>query len=388
MTMKSSIQRDLDCFFKELNNDDFNIRKLTKSAFTKARAKLNPWGFKRLNEVAVNTFYEEAPYHTWHGRRIVSVDGARFVLPNHPTIIEEFGQHGFGPKADSERSMAVGSLLFDPLNSISIDSQLASYTTGEIDLLIQHLPYIKEGDVLLLDRGYPCFWLLFLLTAKKIDFCVRLKDDWWKLVKEFNDSHEKERIVEFSLPKKDREKLSEYPDFQDAKIKCRLIKVVLENGKTEILCTSLLDQEEFKHNVFKGLYGLRWGEEECYKLLKCRLELEKFTGKTALSVRQDFHAKVLLMTLTAAYAHPIEEKVREEFKADQDRKHSQKINRTNALASMRGCLTNLFLKKIIDRVIIAFDKIVYKTREIIRPNRSFPRNHKVKKKYYQNYRPL
>jgi hypothetical protein len=43
MQFKSAIQRDLDCFFKDLLNEDFNIRKVTKSAFTKARAKLNPW---------------------------------------------------------------------------------------------------------------------------------------------------------------------------------------------------------------------------------------------------------------------------------------------------------------------------------------------------------
>ena len=60
---KSSIQREADRFFKELSNEDFNIRRVTKSAFTKAkaRAKLNPWAFKRLNDVAVNTFYAKAP---------------------------------------------------------------------------------------------------------------------------------------------------------------------------------------------------------------------------------------------------------------------------------------------------------------------------------------
>lgn len=46
--------------------------------------------------------------------RILSVDDTRLVLPNHKTIIEEFGQHGFGPKADGLRSLAIGSFLYDP----------------------------------------------------------------------------------------------------------------------------------------------------------------------------------------------------------------------------------------------------------------------------------
>ena len=54
MSSCSSIQRDLDRFFKSMNNADFNIREVTKSAFSQARQKLNPWAFKRLNEVTVN----------------------------------------------------------------------------------------------------------------------------------------------------------------------------------------------------------------------------------------------------------------------------------------------------------------------------------------------
>ena len=42
---KSSIQRELDSFFKAVSQSDFKIREVTKGAFTQARAKLNPWAF-------------------------------------------------------------------------------------------------------------------------------------------------------------------------------------------------------------------------------------------------------------------------------------------------------------------------------------------------------
>ena len=48
----------------------------------------------------------------------------------------------------------------------------------------------------------PVFGCLFLLKAKGIEFCVRLKDNWWLKVKDFTESDEIERIVTFSLPKK------------------------------------------------------------------------------------------------------------------------------------------------------------------------------------------
>lgn len=388
INFKSSIQRELDRFFQTISRSDFNIREVTKGAFTQARAKLNPWAFQRLNEVAANTFYDGAKYHTWHNMRILAIDGTRLVLPNHSSVIKEFGQQKFGPKADSPRSLAMASMLYDVLNQITLDAQLSPYASSERDLLMQHMDKIKPGDLLLLDRGYPCFWLLFLLKAKQIEFCVRLKDNWWLKVKDFTDSDEKERMVTFTLPKKDRKKLADFPDMQDATITCRLIKIELPDGKKEILCTSLVDTEKYPYEEFDKLYHFRWNEEEAYKLLKNRIELENFSGKTARAVRQDFHAKVFLMTLCAAYAHPIEGRVVKEYKADQNRKFDQKINRTNALSMTQNILIAVFLRKHFEKAISAFDKIVAGTREIIRPGRSNPRKKKPKQLYSMNYKHL
>jgi len=388
INFKSSIQRELDSFTKAISRSDFKIREVTKGAFTQARAKLNPWAFKRLSEVAINTFYKKAEYYVWYGMRTIAVDGTRLVLPNHPTVIKEFGQQQFGPKADSPRSLAMGSMLYDVLNQITLDAQLAPYASSERDLLMQHLDKVNQGDLLLLDRGYPCFWLLFLLKAKGIEFCVRLKEDWWLKVKDFTESTEKERMVTFTLPKKDHKKLVDFPHMQNATITCRLIKIELSNGEKEILCTSLVDPEKYTYEQFEKLYHYRWSEEEAYKLLKSMIELENFSGKTAKAVRQDFYAKVFLMNLCAAYAHPIEDKVIEEYKADENRKYNQKINRTNAISMTQDIMIGVLIRKQFGKALKAFDEIVKNTREIIRPDRSEPRNKKAKKPYAMNYKRL
>lgn len=279
-------------------------------------------------------------------------------------------------------------MLYDVLNQITVDAQLASYASSERDLLMQHLNKVKKGDMLLLDRGYPCFWLLFLLKAKGIEFCVRLKDDWWLKVKDFTQSAEKERIVTFTLPKKDSKKLADFPDMQDSTITCRLIKIELAGGEKEILCTSLIDSQKYEYEEFDSLYHYRWNEEEAYKLLKSRIELENFSGKTAQAVKQDFHAKVFLMALCAAYAHPIEEKVTEEYRADQSRKFDQKINRTNALSMTQDILIAVFLRQQFEKAIQAFDSVVEKTREVIRPGRRELRKKRPKNPYSMNYKRL
>lgn len=385
--INSSLQRELDAFSKEVMGGDFNIREVTKGAFSQARAKLKPEAFKELNSITVSHFYEGAPYQVWHGHRLLAVDGSRLVLPKHKTVIAEFGEHGFGPNADSKRSLAITSLLYDPVNLITLDAQIAPYASSESELLYRHLEHVKAGDLLLLDRGYPSLGLFFLLTARKVDCCVRMKENWWLAVKLFSESGEKERIVEFGLPKKDRGLLKHYPWLQNQKIKCRLLSVELENGEKEILCTSLTDSDKYPHEDFKELYHFRWNIEESYKLFKCRLEIENFSGKTAIAVKQDFYAKVYMMSMCASLAFPIEEQVKKEHE-EEKRKHPVKINRTSALASYRDIVVSAFLKKNWEKALEAFDRIVKKTTEIIRPGRSLPRNHRPKKKYSMNYKRL
>ena len=394
MSFNRAIQRELDSFFTKITSSDYTIREATKGALSQARSKLNEWGFIRLNEVAVNTFYNAAQYYVWHNHRLLSVDGSRLVLPNHPSIKEEFGECSFGPNADSKRSMAIVSVLYDVLNQVAIDAQIAPFKSpnakksSEMSLMQDHIPKLKPLDLLLLDRGYPSLALFYLLHAKGVEFCVRMKGSWWNEVRLFRESGELERIVSFRLPTKDKIKMEQYSHVIDKPLKCRLIRVVLDTGEIEILCTSLIDTNVYPVEEFKELYHYRWNEEEAYKLLKNRIELENFSGKTAKAVKQDFHAKIFLLTLSATLAHPIEERVKEEFKADEKRKHDQKINRTNSISMTKDILVGVFIKKQFERALEFFDKNVFNTREIIRPNRKNERKHQQKKPYSMNYKRL
>jgi hypothetical protein len=386
--IKSSLQRELDSFYKEVSGGDFNIREVTKGAFTKARAKLNPSAFIELNENALNTFYDDAPYLVWHGMRLLACDGTRLALPHHESIIEEFGQHGFGPNADSKRSLAMSSFLYDTLNLVTLDAQLAPYASSERQLLSKHLDKIQSGDLLLLDRGYPSLALFFELKARGVEFCIRMKEDWWLDVKSFSESEDVERIVTFKLPLKDQSLRNTYSNLSD-QLTCRLVSIKLPNGEKEILCTSLIDTEKYTYEDVAELYPHRWSVEEGYKLFKARAEVEYFSGKTARAIKQDFHAKVFMMTLSAILAFPIEERVKKEH-LYQKEQQPKKINRTSALSLTGSLMIGLFVKKKTEQAIEVFDKIVAKTTEIIRPNRKFERKKKSKPQplYNQNYKRL
>jgi hypothetical protein len=394
MSSRSSVQRGLDEFYQKINSEEYSIREVTKGAFSMARNKLNEWGFQHLNEICIDFFYENAPYHKWHDFRLLAVDGSRLQLPNHPTIKEEFGEIKTGRNGDTPCSMATCSLLYDVLNQVTLDAQIGPYKNsskkkaGESALLKDHLPKMKNGDLVLFDRGYPSKLLFFKLIAQGVDFCMRMKGSWWKEVRAFRESDQPEVLVEFKLDKKDHQKMEGYQQPIPETITCRLIKVVLDTGEIEILCSSLTDTEKYPHDQFADLYHKRWNEEEAYKLLKNRAEVERFSGKTAKAIKQDFFAKIFLTSLMAAYAHPIEEKVRAEYKADENRKHDQKINRTSALAMTRDILVGMFGKSDYQGALNAFDNIVSRTREIIRPKRKNERKHRPKKTYPMNHKPL
>ena len=385
--IKRSVQRELDSFFKELHSGDFDIREATKGAFTQARAKLKHEAFIEMNDNVNETFYKEAPYQVWHNMRLLAADGSRLVLPRHHTVAAEFGEYGFGPNADSKQSLAICSLLYDCLNLVTVDAQLASYSGSEGELLNKHLDKVREGDLLLLDRGYPSYALFFKLRAKGAQFCVRMKDDWWLQIKEFKDSGEKDAVVELCMPKKDRHLLQEFPQLRSDKLTCRLIRIELGNGETEVLCTSLIDKEKYSYEDMAELYHFRWTVEEGYKLFKSRTELESFAGKTALAVKQEFYAGVFTMSLCAVLAFPIEEKVRKQSRENAN-KHESKINRTSALAQTKRLTIPIFLQKQVDKAIGAFDKLMFRTTEIIRPGRRFERKKKLKKPYNMVYKQL
>lgn len=384
--IRSSLQRELDSFYKEVTESDFNIRHVTKGAFSRARAKLNPVAFVELSDNLNKTFYDHAPYLVWHNMRLLAADGTRLLLPKHESVIEEFGEHGFGPHADSQRSLALGSFLYDPLNLITLDAQIAPYSSSERDLLYKHLNKVQQGDLLLLDRGYPSIALMFQLKGKGIEFCMRMKENWWLEVNDFVKSGQKEKLVRFTLPKKDHHLYASGPEL-GTEVTCRLICVELENGEKEILCTSLTDMDKYAHEDFVELYHFRWNIEEGYKLFKARVEVENFSGKTARAVKQDFHAKVFMMNLCAVLAFPIEERVKKEHDENKT-KHKQKINRTAALAMTSSISVGLFLKKITAPAIKAFDDIVQHTIEIIRPGRKFERKKIPKRLYHMNYKRL
>ncbi|MBA4139800.1 MAG: IS4 family transposase [Segetibacter sp.] len=385
--LSRSIQRELNSFYQKLQKSDFSIQHVTKGAFSRCRAKLKPEAFVELNQVGIKSFYNNAPWLNFQGLRLLAVDGSTAVLPKHRSIIEEFGTTNFGPYADSPRSVARISVLYDVLNLTVLDAHIDKYDKSEREMARKHLDFVEPGkDLLVFDRGYPSLGLMFEMQAKGINYLIRMREDWWLEVRKMVSGGVKDKEVTFTLPSNEKDLLKKY-NTPDKKIKCRLVSVELPEGGTEVLCTSIVSKEILPYECFAELYHYRWNIEEGYKLFKCRLQLEAFSGKTAIAVKQDFFAKIFTMTTTAVLAFPVDEKLKKEVETN-SRKHPNKVNRTNALSMFKEIIVKVFIEKIISPAIEAFDKILEATTEIIRPGRKFERKKLKKKPPSMNYKQL
>jgi len=170
-------------------------------------------------------------------------------------------------------------------------------------------------------------------------------------------------------------------------LKLRLIRIQ-NKEQVQVLITSLIDTKEYPIEIFRGLYHHRWPVEEDYKTIKCRLELENFSGKSVLSVYQDFHAKIFTKNLVWIMAFPANNALRRKSKS---RKYDYQINFTQALSKSKGVIGLLFHETVskILHLIAELQNIFQRTIEPIGPGRKYPRNHKASvRKFFPAYKPI
>lgn len=328
-----SLQREIDLFYEGLGYSSSKLA-LTKGAISRARSALCPQVFKALNQESIRAFYQQGKVKRWKGHIVKAIDGSTTILPeSHPSIKQAFPAHGFGPKAACARHMAYLSQLYDVFNGVVCDAQMAPYATDEMTLAKAHLKHCSSGEVLLLDRFYPSYGLFVELLQRKLHFCVRMKNGWWKQVRELVDSHDNDRIVVFELPKAHHHYAQS--------IRLRLIKMKDKNGKIRVFCTSLLDEKQYSRLSISNLYKKRWRIEECYKTLKQRLQLDQFTGITSWAVRQDYYAKILLISLCRIMAFDIKPTRKAGQKTNSKKAKPLKINYTYALSRVKQVIIQM-----------------------------------------------
>ena len=387
--IRRSLQSELNNFIKILA-----LPSISKQVFSAARKKLLPTAFVELNEKLVQEFYCDNEFQQFQGLRLIVVDGSTLQLPESYSIREKYGT--CSNQKQSGMAMARISHAYDPLTGITLDAIMGPYAIPERSMIFDHILKIQPSncakDLYLLDRGYPSITLIFFLLFHGKDFVMRCSTAWLSVVKQILKSDKRDEIIEITprmlVGKQRKEFQKKFPDVcLKFRIKIRVLIVDLSTGEKEILITSLLDKHEFKYEVFKELYHLRWGGEENYKFHKVRIEIENFSGKTTHAIEQDFHATVFTANVRALLAEEAQEEL-EQIHPKKQLKYDYKINKNISIGILKDEIAEVLfdpgndLKAFCKRL----KQEMKKSTVPIRPGRKYKRIKKSNRKYPMNRR--
>lgn len=360
-----ALQAELDRFFDIVRHVRVGSRVVSKAAWTLARRKLHFTAFIELNREVLRQVYAERPVHRWHGFRVLALDGSTLWLPDSPEVRAWWG----APRPRDRAPLGRVSVLYDVLNRLIVTASLAPLAVAERSMAGEQLDDLQADDLVLMDRGYPAFWLFAALHARGRAFCARVCPTFAPAVRAFVASGARETTVPL-CPGPTARRECRRRGLPLTPLDVRLVRVDLPNGTVEVLLTSLRDAQRFPAAIFGPLYQLRWGVEEGYKALKCRVEVENFTGRTALAVLQDFHARVLLQNLVAVLTQQAQPTAA-------PTSPPRRPNFSYALARWRmvgvHVLTAVDPRPLLDTLLELFRR----TCESVRPGRSFPRRYHI-----------
>lgn len=370
--LRKSLAIEIDSFIKVLKKDKESVLvpDFTKSAFVKRRQKIKPEVFKFLSESLVEEFYtdNDGSVALWSEFRLLAVDGSRLKLPNTDELREKYGETKNQQGANGVQARL--SVLYDVINGFVIDGSIAPLATGEKQLALDHMSFVKQGDLIIYDRGYPSFELIFKHFQKEADFLIRAKINFSNATQSFYDSGKQSAIVEITPGKNTSSKDKDY--CRNDRLAVRMVRVDLPGGETEILITSLTDTAKYKSCAFKDLYRLRWGVETFYDKFKVKLKAEHFSGYSAHAILQDFYSSLFICNVQNLLVKEINDELAEEPTST---KYKYKVNTNISFGLMKDRVVTLFFSgKDMDAVIQELKGLIRKHLVPERPNRKFERD--------------
>ena len=358
--LSGPLQLELDAYCEFLETAP-----VSKQAFSKARANLNPAFVRKFADGLAELHAKDSDAPTWCAMRLIAIDGTDIALENSAELKRVFGCSG----SKRDAATALGSLAYGPLDHAIYDCQIAPYATDERDLAKLHMARLQglglKGSLLLFDRWYPSTSFLAYTMDAGFFFVMRVRKKWNLQV----DAVKTEDWVTLSHENKD--------------FTVRVLKVTLSTGETETLLTNL-NQEQLPWEQAAQLYFKRWGIETAYDILKSKFQLENFSGKTEVSVLQDFYATIYLAGFAAICAAEADEIIADNDK-NKDLKYTRKSSQNRTIAKLRDRFWRTLIQDdpiLRERMLDRLCADIAACPESVRPDRSPDRKSPRKKRFH------
>jgi len=305
--------------------------------------------------------------------RLFAVDGSKINLPH---ALKKVGYRT--PSDNAYYPQGLLSCLYQLKSQIPVDFALVSHS-DERKVALTHLDVLSENDMVIYDRGYFSYEMLYSLTTAKIQAVFRLQRNMYHVIDEFIESKETEKVVTLTISKETQRKIfKKNPEIVYTPLYLRLIKYTYKET-TYTLGTTLLDNQNYKACEFSDLYHSRWGIEELYKISKLLIDVEDFHGQTERGVKQELFAHFILITLSRIFSNEAEGDFKKQKEQEGENTNNFKANLKNCLITLARNLESLFLQqeKLIKKTINTIMSSIARCRQRQRPNRSYERRSRI-----------
>ena len=291
----------------------------------------------------------------WFGHRVFAVDGAKRSTRRSDELWDALGapEGGHCPQT-------LLSTLYNVISGVVHDLTVVPTHASERAELVQMLPRLRAGDVLLLDAGYPSFLIFGELLRRSVHFVIRMPaKGTFTLIERFVESGAKDAIITLQPPR-------DLPGHLDP-ISVRVVNCVRPNGEPFVLVTDLLDPK-YTPEILDELYHRRWQVEELYKIeAGDYLNQRQFHAKSFDGVKQEAYAFGLFITLSRLFMASASESAGVPF-VDLSQKRS--------ILAVAAYITRVFLlndRAKLERIIGRLLARIARNLDPKRPGRSYPR---------------
>lgn len=315
----------------------------SSSAFIQQRNKLKPGTFDFLfRSFVLSTEAADRP-KTFHGMRLLAVDGSDLHIPTDTSHKNSLVEH------QKPYNMLHINAMYDLLQKIYVDETVQDYhemneKTAFIEMVDRsHI----EKALVIADRNYESYNSFAHVIEKGWFFLIRVKDiDSKGIAKglQLPNSASFDVSIDLNLTRRRtkavREQFSDKNHFKFLSptapfdylplhnqkeepvkyypISFRIVRFPITDDTYEAVITNL-DRKQFPPDELKKLYALRWGIETSFRSLKYTVGLLYFHSKKAEHIRHEIAARFIMYNFFELIAsHVIIHK--------KDRKYSYKIN--------------------------------------------------------------
>ena len=170
------------------------INSVAASSICEARQKLPENTFKVLNNELIALWHQHREIPTWNGHKVFAVDGSKLNMP------VGLLNYGYKISKDTKRHYPNGmmSCLYHLHEQIAYDFELVAHN-DERACAIEHLKKLEVNDLVIFDRGYFSYLMLYLVVEHNLHAVFRIQTGNVNgKIQAFLDSERIDEIIEYS----------------------------------------------------------------------------------------------------------------------------------------------------------------------------------------------